>query len=171
MEEEATSSQIVEVIESSATTVTNMTTQLAVVDKFALELDTVEVKMDRKLEPETFNKKSVNTPTTTTKLFITTNRNQGNVEEVTTKKPTLRTRTPIIKPTPKTSPPKPSRKKKPPADQPVYSWDPCAEYDGMYFPHPTECNMFIQCTNGEIIEQKCTNGLLYHWKQLTCVSR
>ena len=66
MEEEATSSQIVEVIETSATTVSNMSSQLAVVDKFALELDTVEVKIDRKLEPETFNKRIVNTPATVT---------------------------------------------------------------------------------------------------------
>jgi hypothetical protein len=72
MEEEATSSQIVEVIETSATTVSNKTSQLAVVDKFALELDTVQVKMDRKLEPETFNRRTVNTPATTERPVKTT---------------------------------------------------------------------------------------------------
>lgn len=65
VEEVATSSQIVEVIETSASTVTGTSSQLAVVDKFALELDTVQVKMERKLEPETFNRKIINTPTTT----------------------------------------------------------------------------------------------------------
>ena len=53
----------------------------------------------------------------------------------------------------------------------VYSWRPCSKYEGGYFPHPVYCDKFFQCTNGQTIEHKCTKGLIYHWKDKTCVSK
>jgi len=66
VEKEATSSQIIGVIETSAEKKKENTKEVAVVDKFELELDSVEVNMDRRMEPETFNKKTVKVKTTTT---------------------------------------------------------------------------------------------------------
>lgn len=186
-EKEATSSQIVEVIETSAQTVVkDKSTQLALVDKFELDLNTVEVKMDRKLEPETFNKKTSEIGVTTAKSVdaVTPRIKVHKDDDATTRAiiiPAISARnitttthaptTTTITTTTKTTTQVPSNKKKVPKDRPVYSWEPCMEYDGMYFPHPTDCDMFIQCTNGQKIEQRCTKGLLYHWKELTCVSR
>ena len=56
-EEEATSSDIINVIESSAPKVQKDSTNVALVDKFELELDSVKVTMERQVQPETFNKK------------------------------------------------------------------------------------------------------------------
>ncbi|KAL4220646.1 Kringle domain [Mactra antiquata] len=167
-EKEATSTQILNVIESSANKVTDATaeSQVAVVDQFELELDSVEVKMERRLEPQTFNKKSV-IPTTTPKPPPVTEKTKPTSTKVASPSKEVLKTTAQPKPIVTT----PDSKKVSPKDQPVYSWNPCAEYEGTYFPHPKDCDTFIQCTNGQMIVSKCAKGLLYHWKELTCVSR
>ena len=49
-------------IESSAKKVQNASQTFAVVDKFELELDNVRITMERRMEPETFNKKVLPDP-------------------------------------------------------------------------------------------------------------
>ena len=49
-------------IESSAPKVQKDSTNIALVDKFELELDSVKVTMERQVEPDTFNKKNVESP-------------------------------------------------------------------------------------------------------------
>lgn len=167
VEKEVTSDQVIGVIESSANRTNVETKQLAFVDMFELELDSVEIRMDRRMEAETFNKKIA-------KIFnLPSDANVLNESLQSYKKDVITTKmkTPEVSTTPIAAIAMKSEKKIPPTDRPVYSWDPCKEYIGIYFPHPTECDMFLQCTNEQTIIQNCTNGLLYHWKELTCVSR
>ena len=111
-ENEAKSSDIINVIESSAPKVQKDSTNVALVDKFELELDSVKVKMERQLEPETFNKNSFTPPPPLVAETI---------------KPTKATDKPTRKITTEASPPQeptttisptPTRKEAPPEDGP-----------------------------------------------------
>jgi hypothetical protein len=31
----------------------------------------------------------------------------------------------------------------------------CQQTSGMYHPHPTDCTMFIQCSNGHVVTMHC----------------
>jgi len=71
VEKEATSSQIIGVIERSAAPKQLASESVAVVDRFQLELGDLTIQMERRMEPETFDRK-IKTKTTTTTTTTTT---------------------------------------------------------------------------------------------------
>ncbi|XP_052216040.1 uncharacterized protein LOC127834334 [Dreissena polymorpha] len=163
-EKEATTTQIIGVIETSADKKPDAKPELTVVGKLSLELNNAEITMDRRMEPETFDKKTGIIVITTTTL------KPADKAETTTPQPTAQA-SPVAPPIGVSTPASAGILKPQPSDLRVYSWDPCASFNGSYFPHPTECDQFFQCSNGASILQNCTAGLLYHWNKTTCVSR
>ncbi|KAL3847631.1 hypothetical protein ACJMK2_018534 [Sinanodonta woodiana] len=109
MERDASSRDIMSVIEKSAPKIEEKDANLAQVDTLQVELDSVKVNIDTKRESETFNKKTPEIIRTTPPIAsIDAKKKTGKTPERTTD---LREAT-------------------------VYSWDPCVEYEGTYFPHP-----------------------------------
>ena len=93
-------SNIVNVIESSAPKVQKDSVNVAVVDKFELELDSLKVKkIERQSEPETFNKNTFTPAQTSDKD------GRKNDRDKTTRRPT--------KPPPPPAPPKPAATQSP----------------------------------------------------------
>ena len=48
---------------------------------------------------------------------------------------------------------------------------PCASKSGVYFPHPTLCNMFIFCNTGKEVVQACAQGMVWDPVVDSCVLR
>lgn len=47
----------------------------------------------------------------------------------------------------------------------------CPAVDGatpVYFPHPTDCGKFYECSNGEKLEQECALGLHFNPNKNVC---
>ncbi|KAK3589633.1 hypothetical protein CHS0354_015124 [Potamilus streckersoni] len=181
MESGASSRDIMSVIEKSAPKIEEKDAKLAQVDKFQVELDSVKVNIDTRREPETFNKKTPEdirttppiTSTAASKIPAASATSSVKSSFVTTERPKL-TKTIQEQKMPTTNTAKTkefSRKKSTQIDKPVYSWDPCVEYEGTYFPHPVRCDWFFQCNHDISLLQKCTSDLVYDWKSLACVSK
>ena len=49
------------------------------------------------------------------------------------------------------------------------AWDPCSRKKGSFFPHPTDCNLYFQCSHKKSILQKCTGDLLFDVDANNCV--
>ncbi|KAL3847740.1 hypothetical protein ACJMK2_018634 [Sinanodonta woodiana] len=149
MERDASSRDIMSVIEKSAPKIEEKDANLAQVDTLQVELDSVKVNIDTKRESETFNKK---TPeiirTTPTIASIDASKTHSASATSSSKTQYIGyTWRPVLVVEKKKKTGKTPERTTDLREATVYSWDPCAEYEGTYFPHPVRCEWFFQCNH------------------------
>ncbi|KAL5005299.1 hypothetical protein ScPMuIL_018755 [Solemya velum] len=163
MEKEASKTDIISVIETSAPKAEEQK-NVAVVDKLEIELESITIKIEHKTEPVGFNKivndEEIIEPTVPTKAPPVTKLKPTQAPtEAATKKPT---KAPAVTKAPR-------RRKTTPTTSEVYSWDPCAEYVGNYFAHPVNCSLYFHCQNSHSILRTCAPGLVFDFRNTVCV--
>ncbi|KAK3095750.1 hypothetical protein FSP39_018568 [Pinctada imbricata] len=198
VEKDASKRDIISVIETSAPKVSNVTENVAVVDKFEIELESVKIKIEHERTPVGFSKiksksrKETTTITVTTRAIVTTTLPPTSSSSTTTKTRPL----PVTSSKPKTKKTKPTTRAVTTTatttmtvtmssttdvwddwttteavitEEMLLAWEPCSKKNGSFFPHPIECHLYFQCSHKQSILQKCTGDLLFDADANNCV--
>lgn len=188
VEKDASKRDIISVIETSAPKVNETAANVALVDRFEIELDHVKIKIERERTPIDFNriqekpstpkpttqkpttvkpttrtlqstKTTSSQPPTTTEIPMTSS--QQNVTNVTESTTTSRLTT-AVSTNQSTAPEKATVEM-------LKAWDPCQLLEGSFFRHPTDCNQYFQCEHKKSILQTCTGALVFDVDSNNCV--
>ncbi|XP_021359189.1 uncharacterized protein LOC110454138 [Mizuhopecten yessoensis] len=166
MEKDATTKDIISVIETAAPKVDESGQSVAVEDKFEIELENVKITIEHKRTPVSFSKLSSDShsedgyPVKNSKnenarsgSSFGGDRSTSKAQTTTTVTTTTTTRT--------TTTPAPSKTD--------LAWTPCAFKSGSFYPHPKACNKYFQCEHGKSRLQTCTGDLLFDITSDVCV--
>ncbi|XP_033759840.1 uncharacterized protein LOC117342009 [Pecten maximus] len=161
MEKDATTKDIISVIETAAPKVDKSGQGEVVEDKFEIELENVKITIEHKRTPVSFSKLSNSSPEgdsnlkeSESKSRSSGDRSSSKVQITTTPSTTTTTRrTTTTRAPSKTD----------------LAWTPCAFKDGSFYPHPIACNKYFQCEHGQSRLQVCTGNLLFDVTSAVCV--
>ncbi|XP_062572188.1 uncharacterized protein LOC134234145 [Saccostrea cucullata] len=183
VEKDASKRDIISVIETSAPKVNTTSSNIALVDRFEIELDEVKIKIERERTPVGFNKiqekpttqkpttvkpssSTVHStkPTTTQPSLTNATSSTESVTNITTSSTTkkLTTTSSVNQSTESIVSVEATREM-------LLAWDPCSLQDGSFYRHPTDCNKYFQCEHKKSILQTCTGELVFDASSNNCV--